>query len=65
MTKQQAFEDLLEDLHAVRTLLSTKLLSGELNVSATGTIGELYVKVCQCETEAIKGANPPRVKPAS
>ena len=64
MTKQQAFEEQLEDLQDVRKLLTTKLLSGELNVSATATLGELYVKVCQCEIEAIKGANPPGVKSA-
>lgn len=62
MNKQQILEEQLEDLQKVRTLLSDKLLSGELNISATATLGEIFVKVCQCEVEALKGASAPKAK---
>ena len=64
MNKQEILGEQLEDLREVRKLLSNKLLSGELNVSATATLGEIFVKVCGCEVEALKVSSPPKVKSA-
>ena len=62
MSKQDAYNDQLADVVKVRKLLAAKITDGSAGGSGnTALLAEAFVKVCQAEQEAIKGANPPKV----